>query len=180
VFHLHRLGPRPVAISLGRGGSRWRDRLTERLPPPPPIGAFFERANRCQALEGWTVVPGRANRNPDRQPSTARATGSAWWCACLLETDLRGLGFQPVARSLSSDGRQWAAQPSGLPREIEHVFVIRPSDSTASFHRVGAHGSTTTLETIRTGRETVDNESWKRVRVQALDVALDELLTRMQ
>lgn len=167
-FHLHRLGPVPHAVELGRGGRRWRHRDAGRLPPAKPIGALFARANRARAIQPFAM--------DDRREQTAKS----WWCACLLERDLPSLGFRP-GEGTSVDGHQntWSASDCGLPRPIDHVIVVPPDEGDGVFHRVVSRDGLTVLDPIRRGREDVDVRWWQRLRVQALDLALDELLTRM-
>lgn len=182
-FHLHRFGPIATTLAVGRGGRRWRDREALRLPPERVVGLLFARANRAHAMRPFEPVGGTGGRSGTRvkvgDDGGAVPPTRQWWCACLLEADLPALGFERGAGRASDTAAVWTAARSGLPDAVEHVILVPPAEGAGAFYRVDVRAGATTLEPLRQGRHDREITWWHGLRVQALDMALDELLARM-
>lgn len=168
-FHLHRLSPRLLNVGAFRPGRRWRDLNVKSLPPARATGGLFLRPNYADlATDGnWSVGPTACDRR-------------SWWCVCLLENDLRSLGFSPTASSgvTGQRSRSWFAAVSRLPSQVDHVVVVPPEPAPGALLRVRRMSDGVELEPVRTRQRDLPENDYLRLRVVALDLLLDELWTR--
>lgn len=165
TFDLHRMNPLASSVSLRKGGKRWR--LGEpKLPPGPVVEALFRRANSALTLGAWGLPVDRSSKS--------------WWCALLFEADLPRLGFKQSAASIVSDHRHsWNAAHSRLPKMIDHVLAVPPQPGAGKFFRVKQYQNRVSLEPLNRSRDYVPVIDYWQFRVAALDLALDELWSRM-
>lgn len=167
-FHLHCGVPNPERDRLGLGGPRWKDVFKGGKADPPPLQVVGRLFRRCSWLRlsavgfSWGGVLFKRG----------------WFCAVLLETDLREFGFEPRFHDWYAESL-WTAGQSALPTCMDTVFLLAPeraSGRVLSVRRLTERGGLVLLPVARHPSETKGADpSYLELRSRALDTLLDAL-----